>query len=251
MGRVRINQPPDIGIDWTTNEPVTITAWDKQKKSHADPHARYVANILKSGRFRIPDVPAGDYKLDIPVNNPPSANACGAGAEIGRATLEFTVPEIPGGRSNAPVDLGDIEATLLDTLDPGEIAPDFVAGLIGREEGATIRLRNHHGKLVLLDFWASWCAPCIAEMPALKELQTRFAKDPRFVMISLSCDSDAQSALQTIEKHSLPWTQAFLGDAVHRPYTSCHLSDRSGWKGPGEEPARQRLGKGHCRSPEE
>ncbi len=63
-------------------------------------------------------------------------------------------------------------------------------------------LSEHHGKVVYVDYWASWCAPCIAEMPSSKALQTNF--DPsEVVFVYLSTDRRKENWLRAIEKHKL------------------------------------------------
>jgi thiol-disulfide isomerase/thioredoxin len=213
VGKIELPKNADIASDWTANEPASIEAWNKSKKLRAETYARYSANLDRSGRFEIPDVPAGDYKLTVPVNNPPSPNACGAGTAIGRAELEFSVPEMPGGRSDEPLELGEIEATMFDTLDVGEAAPDFVAEELS---SGSIRMRELRGKLVLLDFWATWCGPCLAAMPNLKQIQTQFGKSDRFALIGLSCDGEAAAAKRYVEANGLAWRHAHVGGTHSR-----------------------------------
>ena len=67
----------------------------------------------------------------------------------------------------------------------GDLAPDFTAP---RLDGGQFKLSEQRGKLVLLDFWATWCQPCLAEMPAIKDIQQTFGADPRFLLVGLSCD---------------------------------------------------------------
>ena len=57
-------------------------------------------------------------------------------------------------------------------------------------------LKTHEGKLILLNFWASWCAPCIEELPALDRLQAGFSKDD-FVILPVSLDiaTDQEKAI--------------------------------------------------------
>lgn len=211
MGTVALGGPADVNVDWKTNEPASIEAWDKDKKQRAEPGQRFVGNLDEAGRFQVPDVPAGDYKLMIPVNNPPTPNACGAGTAIGRAELEFTVAKMPGGRSDEPLDLGVITAELFDTLDVGEFAPDFVAE---RLTGGSLRMSKLRGKLVLVDFWATWCAPCLEEMVQLRKVHQEFGKDDRFELVGLSCDNDAAAARHYVESSGLAWVQAYVGGTV-------------------------------------
>lgn len=68
-------------------------------------------------------------------------------------------------------------------------APAFVAVTL---EGKDISLENYKGKVVLLDFWATWCKPCEKSMPALQKLHDEFAaKD--FVVIGISIDEAKDS----------------------------------------------------------
>src|SRR5262249_38868 len=56
-------------------------------------------------------------------------------------------------------------------------------------DGTTFRLSNHHGKMVFVNFWATWCEPCKEEIPAMERLWRRH-KDEGFVMVGVSLDSN-------------------------------------------------------------
>lgn len=85
-------------------------------------------------------------------------------------------------------------------------APDFS---ITTSEGEYISLDELKGKVVLLDFWATWCEPCLASLPGLRDLNKRFGKDNSFVMISVSLDSDEDEAKwkEFIAKEKMIWVQ--------------------------------------------
>jgi len=68
----------------------------------------------------------------------------------------------------------------------GKKAPDFTVS-----DGAnTIKLSNYRGKIVLLNFWASWCGPCVEETPALEQLH-HDRPDIQILGVSVDTDSDA------------------------------------------------------------
>lgn len=89
----------------------------------------------------------------------------------------------------------------LEKLQPGNPAPDIIAQT---PQGTTIRLSDLKGKIVLVDFWASWCPDCRKENPLLVQLYNQY-KDRNFTILGISLDSDYQSWLKAIEKDRLTW----------------------------------------------
>jgi peroxiredoxin len=72
--------------------------------------------------------------------------------------------------------------------------------------GTVINLESYKGNIVLLDFWASWCAPCRKEHPNLIKIYDQF-KDKKFTILSISLDSEKENWLTAISKDKLTWTQ--------------------------------------------
>jgi RNA polymerase sigma factor (sigma-70 family) len=97
---------------------------------------------------------------------------------------------------------------------PGAVAPPIEATTL---DGKPLKLADYKGKYVLLDFWATWCGPCIAEIPQLHTVHDAFAKDGKFAILSLSVDEKIDEPKKFQEKRNLPWTQAFLGGGIHGP----------------------------------
>ncbi len=86
-------------------------------------------------------------------------------------------------------------------LQKGKKAPEI--SLPGTS-GETVDLSSLQGKYVLLDFWASWCAPCRRENPELLEVYNRFS-DKGFEIFQVSLDRDKRAWMKAIEEDSLPW----------------------------------------------
>lgn len=95
---------------------------------------------------------------------------------------------------------------------PGKIAPDFEELML--DQKTKMKLSNLRGNLVLLDFWASWCAPCRKENPALVELYKKYKGDG-FTIMSVSFDTDKEK-----------WKSAIIADKLT---WSNHVSDLGGW----------------------
>lgn len=89
----------------------------------------------------------------------------------------------------------------------GSPAKDFSIALLNGEK---LNLADHKGKVVLIDFWATWCAPCREEIPHLKEIYAAFnAKGLEIIGISL--DRDRKALTDYISEKQLKWPIAFSG----------------------------------------
>ena len=171
-----------------------------------DKRARGV-QLLPDGRFRVENLAPGSYVLRMSVHEPPPGDACGWGRLLGRFDHPFTVPE---GQASDPVDLGTLEPveTPAVALKVGDIAPPFQLMTLA---GQALALADLKGKVTLVDFWATWCAPCVAEVPALKAIHAEFAADPRFQVVSLSLDENEADLRRYVDADKLDWPQAMVG----------------------------------------
>jgi len=76
---------------------------------------------------------------------------------------------------------------------------------------------NPKGKITVLDFWATWCGPCRASLPDLKQLQSVYGSD-RLEVVSISEDHSQQAWQQFVAANGMNWTQRFdvNGEEMHR-----------------------------------
>ena len=96
----------------------------------------------------------------------------------------------------------------------GEVLPDFLSAV--DLEGKPISLADYHGKVVLLDFWATWCLPCIAAIPDIKAVYEKYHNNG-FEIIGISHDLDEAALRGFIEENPLPWRQIFDGKRLAGP----------------------------------
>jgi thiol-disulfide isomerase/thioredoxin len=95
-------------------------------------------------------------------------------------------------------------------LSTHKMAPTLVVTAL---DGSKFNLDEMSGRVVLIDFWATWCGPCNAELPHVKQIAKDFAGQP-LVIISVSWDSDEAKWKDFIEKHEMTWLQ--YRDADHK-----------------------------------
>jgi peroxiredoxin len=95
-------------------------------------------------------------------------------------------------------------------LSTHKMAPAFEVTAL---DGSKFNLDAMGGRVVLIDFWATWCGPCNEELPHMRKIAKEFAADP-FVIISVSWDSDEEKWKQFIQKNEMTWVQ--YRDADHK-----------------------------------
>jgi thiol-disulfide isomerase/thioredoxin/protocatechuate 3,4-dioxygenase beta subunit len=180
-------------------------------KAHRGRQIARPVEVLLDGTFRAEDVPAGSYRIqleftEVTRGQPPRV--------VATASHRFTVAEMPGGRSDEPLDLGKIPLEFKALLEIGQVAPPFVFQAL---DGRKHKLGDFRGRFILLDFWATWCGPCIEEIPHIKAVRDAYGKDDRLVIISLSLDEKIEQPRDFLKGKDQPWIQGFLGEWSKTP----------------------------------
>jgi cytochrome c biogenesis protein CcmG/thiol:disulfide interchange protein DsbE len=89
----------------------------------------------------------------------------------------------------------------------GNPAPDFTV----QNPDRTVALHDYRGKIVVLNFWATWCPPCVEEMPSLVQLQGRM-KD-RITVLAVSVDVDDAAYRKFVKDHNVDLLTVRDGDS--------------------------------------
>ena len=98
--------------------------------------------------------------------------------------------------------------------------------------GKPVSLKNYRGRYVLLDFWATWCGPCMDKVPLVNKLRKNYSKE-KLAIIGITSDSDSAIFIKTIKDHQMNWIHIF-GDSYLRqiygdkPIPQLYLIDRTG-----------------------
>ncbi len=94
-------------------------------------------------------------------------------------------------------------------------APGF---MVKSSEGKELSLEKLKGRIVLLDFWASWCGPCRAEMPEVKKIWKKYGGD-NFIIIGVNLDRTVDAFENYVKEEGLTWPQVFdANSALARQY---------------------------------
>jgi thiol-disulfide isomerase/thioredoxin len=94
-------------------------------------------------------------------------------------------------------------------ISAGQVAPDFTAYDLN---GQPIKLSSLKGKVVYIDFWATWCGPCRQQFPAERELHKKFEGNKDVVFLLVSTDSKPEPWKAFLDKEKLPGTNVWAGD---------------------------------------
>jgi thiol-disulfide isomerase/thioredoxin len=114
----------------------------------------------------------------------------------------------------------------------GQKAPEFM-GLM--PNGKALKMSDLRGQIVLLDFWGSWCGPCIREAPELIKLHEKFAQAQfqqaeGFAIVSVAVDKNRERWLSTIERLGLLWPYHVLDPVNNLKFFDSPIANEYGVK---------------------
>ncbi len=116
-------------------------------------------------------------------------------------------------------------------LKPGAEAPGFQLPALA---GGEVNLASQRGKVVVLNFWATWCPPCVAEMPSLERLYRTLTPEG-LAVVTVSTDEDQAELRKFVSQHALtlpvlmdPGGRVAGGDYRTTGYPETFLLDRQG-----------------------
>jgi thiol-disulfide isomerase/thioredoxin len=101
----------------------------------------------------------------------------------------------------------------IERLQPGMEAPDFATKAL---DGSEVTLKSLRGKVVLLNFWATWCAPCVGEIPHLQSIVSRLAGKP-FEILWVSVDDEREAVEGLLRIRKAPGIQTWDSKGQDNP----------------------------------
>ncbi len=155
------------------------------------------------GRFEFDHAPPGEIRFDL--SAPGAGNLKEAVMEAGGT--DYRIELDPAG-AVAAAPAGPVAAP--NALGPGDAAPGFdVTTLTGQK----LSLKDLRGSYVFVDFWATWCPPCVGEIPMVKRLHAAMKDRDDFVLLSISLDREKGAVQRFVKQRKLEWHQAVGEDA--------------------------------------
>lgn len=100
-------------------------------------------------------------------------------------------------------------STKRQTIAVNQKAPEFT---LKNPDGIDVSLSSYNGHILFIDFWASWCMPCRASIPHLKEVYSKY-HDSGFDILSVSIDAKPAAWNKALAKEQMPWAQVL--DVYH------------------------------------
>jgi len=218
LANLRASLQPDVDVEAAIRWPTVPAEFDTAEKRPAwlrdwhgsaagrlsdDVYSRlYGVEVHSDGTFLADFIQPGKYWLNGNYLEGPKA--------IVTLSDHIEIPAGDASNSSKPFDLGSIPLQAGSNLPPGAFAPDFTAELL--DGAGTFKLSDCRGKYVILDFWATWSQPSIADLPYLDAAYEEFRTNKMLIMVGLSLDADRAAPRKFVQDNIIRWKQASLGD---------------------------------------
>lgn len=185
-------------FDWSRNHP-------KEVMAHAAGRQRMVLEVDQDGRFQATDVPAGDYELVVIAGERQGTRQSPRPAKVWfRFTHAFMVPEMPGGRSDTPLDLGEFRVDKLPTLEWKKQAPPLLATDL---DGKPMPVEGLRGKRVIVVFWSATSKRCLDDIEKIRKVHDKLTPTGKVALVSINIDADAELWRKTVAERKMTWLQ--------------------------------------------
>jgi uncharacterized GH25 family protein/thiol-disulfide isomerase/thioredoxin len=188
------------GFDWRSG---WSDSWRHSREGGAylDTLHHWFVKPDPDGRIRISGVEPGEYELAVALYG--TTGGC-----LVHPQAQRVVPvTVSAGRP--ALDLGKIVIPTQPVPEVGGSAANFE---FATPQGKQTDLAALRGKFVLIDFWATWCGPCVARLDEVEELRREFGRNDRLVVVGANLDADSERAAKFLAKKSLAWHRALLGE---------------------------------------
>ncbi|MDB5353095.1 MAG: resA 7 [Planctomycetota bacterium] len=210
---------------WAEVEPLLREVLEKSPHHTAKAHACFGLARVISGRAKLPKQaldPArareleeiyGKDRLAEEITRDTEARLREACALYERVLIEFADVKLYTADPLGKQTLGPIAKNWLmskSELALGKSAPEIEDQAIG---GNNIKLSDYRGKVVVLVFWASWCGPCLAQIPHEQQLAAKYDGKP-FAILGVNLDYTVDEARVTLAKRKITWPNWYGGEAV-------------------------------------
>jgi peroxiredoxin len=201
---------PDETLEQYEQESIAFGKTPAGRKWHLSSFQIY-GKLDEDGTVHFNDLEAGQYQLQAHLMR--DVTGMRFYEDVAQADKMFSVPEIPGGRSDEPLDIGQLNVKIISLLKPGDAAPPIS---VKTSDGSTWELSEHKGKPVVLFFWASFDPNRIKTMG--KKI-AEMVKDGRISAIGFNFDGSTGNALRkaaTDAGMDFPQTSGNTSDVMNR-----------------------------------
>ncbi len=202
MAEAQSHLRDDKGALSSSDKAIAVATSDAER---ADAHGAKALLLLHAGDAKLLKDAESEYRLAIQLAPKSPANYLGLAVALlkqsrdaeGKDELAIFLKMQPNG------EYADYARNLQANPRRAreEYAPDFQVTTI---KGQTVSTADLRGKVVVLDFWATWCPPCRASVPEIKELTKKYPSD-KLVVLSVSADKDDRQWREFVEKKNMDW----------------------------------------------